>query len=41
MNEKIKRISIIGGSGNGKTTLENNLGEVLKLTVYHLDDMKY
>ena len=41
MNEKIKRISIIGGSGNGKTTLANNLGEVLKLPVYHLDGMNY
>ena len=37
MLENVKRISIIGGSGTGKTTLSNNLGEALNLPVYHID----
>lgn len=37
MLENVKRISIIGGSGTGKTTLSNNLGELLNLPVYHID----
>ncbi len=35
--KKVKRISIIGGSGTGKTTLTNNLGNKLNLPIYHLD----
>ena len=33
------RISIIGGSGTGKTTLANNLGKQLHLPTYHLDGL--
>lgn len=36
-----KRISIIGGSGTGKTTLANKLGETLNLPVIHLDGINY
>lgn len=35
--KKVKRISIIGGSGTGKTTLTNNLGNKLNIPIYHLD----
>ena len=35
--EKVKRISIVGGPGTGKSTLAYNLGERLDLPVYHLD----
>ena len=41
MKDKVKRISIIGGAGTGKTTLANNLGKVLKLPVYHIDGINY
>ena len=41
MKENIKRISIIGGSGTGKTTLANNLGKVLEIPVYHIDGINY
>lgn len=37
----MKRISIIGGSGTGKTTLANNLGTVLQLPVYHIDGIHH
>ena len=37
----MKRICIIGGSGTGKTTLADNLGEQLKLPVYHIDGIHY
>lgn len=37
MVENIKRISIIGGPGTGKSTLADNLGKELNLPVYHLD----
>ena len=35
--DRINRISIIGGSGTGKTTLSENLGNILNLPVYHID----
>lgn len=35
------KIAVIGGSGNGKTTLTNNLGRMLNLPVYHIDGMNY
>ena len=41
MKDNIKKISIIGGSGTGKTTLANNLGKVLNIQVYHLDGVNY
>ena len=41
MYENIKRISIIGGPGTGKTTLANNLGNELKIPVYHIDGIHY
>ena len=41
MLENINRISIIGGSGTGKTTLSENLGKVLNLPVYHIDAMHH
>ena len=37
----MNRISIIGGSGTGKTTLANNLGKQLNLPVYHIDGINY
>lgn len=36
-----KKISIIGGSGNGKTTLANNLGKELNIPVYHIDGIHH
>lgn len=36
-----KKISIIGGTGTGKTTLSNNLGKVLNLPVYHIDGIHH
>ena len=37
----MNRICIIGGSGTGKTTLANNLGEQLKLPVCHIDGIHH
>lgn len=41
MLENIKKISIIGGSGTGKTTLANNLAKELKLPVYYIDGIHH
>ena len=41
MIKNAKRISIIGGSGTGKTTLTNNLSKQLKLPVYHIDGINH
>lgn len=41
MFENVKRISIIGGPGTGKSTLADNLGRELKLPVYHMDGVNY
>ena len=41
MIKKSKKISIIGGSGTGKTTLAENLSKELKLPVYHLDGIHH
>lgn len=41
MNENINRISIIGGSGTGKTTLSENMAKNLNLPVYHIDGINY
>ncbi len=35
------RISIIGGSGTGKTTLADNLGKELNIPVYHIDGINH
>ena len=35
MLDNVKRISIIGGPGTGKSTLANNLGRELELAIYH------
>lgn len=37
----MNRICIIGGSGTGKTTVSNNLGEQLGLPVYHIDGVHH
>ncbi len=37
----VKRISIIGGGGTGKTTLSLRLSEIFNLPVYHIDGIKY
>lgn len=37
----MERICIIGGSGTGKTTLANNLGNELNLPVYHIDGIHH
>ena len=41
MNQNIKKISIIGGSGTGKTTLAINLSKELELPSYHIDAINY
>lgn len=41
IEKNINKISIIGASGTGKTTLSDNLGQVLNLPVYHLDGINY
>lgn len=41
MLENIKRISIVGGCGTGKTTLANNLSSTLDLPVCHLDGLHH
>ena len=41
MIRKVSKISIIGGSGTGKTTLANNLGKELHLPVYHIDGIHH
>ncbi len=41
MIKEANRISIIGGCGTGKTTLSKNLGNELKLPVYHLDGIAH
>ena len=41
MLQNIYKISIIGGSGTGKTTLSNNLGKVLNIPVYHIDGIHH
>lgn len=41
MIQNVKRISIIGGCGTGKTTLANSLGEELSFPVYHIDGMHH
>ena len=38
---KLKRVSVIGGSGSGKTVLTNNLNRILNVPVYHLDALNY
>ncbi|GAA0492412.1 DNA topology modulation protein [Salinibacillus aidingensis] len=35
----MRRIGIIGSSGSGKSTLARNLGEILHIDVYHLDQL--
>lgn len=37
----ISRVSVIGGSGCGKTTLADSLGNDMELPVYHLDGVNY
>jgi adenylate kinase family enzyme len=39
--ENVNRISIIGGSGTGKTSLATVLGKELKLPVTHIDGINY
>ncbi len=41
MSINAKKISIIGGSGTGKTTLSNNLGKSLNLPIFHIDGINY
>ena len=37
--DNIKKITIFGGPGTGKSTLANNLGHTLNLPIYHLDSI--
>ena len=41
MLKDVNRISIIGGCGTGKTTLANNLGKLLNLSICHLDGLHH
>lgn len=41
MKDNINRISIVGGSGTGKTTLSESMGKELNIPVYHIDGMNY
>ena len=41
MKENIKRISVIGGSGTGKTVLADNLSRELNLPVCHIDGIHH
>lgn len=41
MFDSIKRISIIGGPGTGKSTLAKNLGKELNLPTYHIDGIHH
>lgn len=35
----LERIAIFGPSGSGKTTICNRLGKILKIPIFHLDDI--
>ncbi len=37
--DNLKKITIFGGPGTGKSTLANNLGHTLNLPIYHLDSI--
>jgi len=41
MIKNVKRISIVGGCGSGKTTLADNISKEMNIPVYHLDGMHY
>lgn len=41
MIKKANKISIIGGSGTGKTTLAINLAKELNLPIYHIDGIHH
>lgn len=41
MFKSISKISIIGGSGTGKTTLSENLSKDLEIPVYHIDGIHH
>lgn len=41
MIKTANKISIIGGSGTGKTTLANNLAQELQLPIYHIDGIHH
>ena len=41
MIKKANKISIIGGSGTGKTTLSNNLAAELNLPIIHIDAIQH
>ena len=37
----VKRISIVGGPGTGKTTLAQRLSNILKIPATHLDSVNF
>lgn len=39
--KNVKRISIVGGPGTGKTTLSNKLATIFNLPAIHLDAINY
>ena len=41
MLENANKISIIGGSGTGKTTLSESLSKDLNMPVYHIDGIHH
>ncbi len=41
MDKNIKKITIVGGSGTGKTTLAENISKETGIETYHLDGLNY
>ena len=39
--KQVKRITIVGGPGTGKTTLAQKLGTIFNLPIIHIDGINY